>query len=313
MDAPVLAVGCPMWAHRPWATRYFGSTAPGEELRAYAGWCTAVEGNTTFYALPKPETVQRWAAQAPPGFRFCFKVPREMSHERRLRDVGAELETFCERLEPLAARMGPVSIQLPATFGPDDLGVLEAFVATVPRSLAGHDLRWAVEVRHADFEAEAPAERAVNDLLAAYDVDRILIDTRALFAGPRVTPGEIEAWERKPRLRVRPVATGPMPIVRFVGVTDAEANPTVVGAVGGRHRPVARGRAAAHVLHAHPRQRGVAGARTPFPRRGGGAGGRPRAAARAAPSPHPALAVRRIGRRRRWCAPLDPTSETEVV
>lgn len=215
-----------MWAHRPWIARLFGPTSSGEELAAYARWCTAVEGNTTFYALPRAETVQRWGAQAPEGFRFCFKVPRAITHDRRLRNADADLDEFCERLFPLAGRLGPMAVQLPATFGPEDLGALEHFVEAVPRSLGSTALRWAVEVRHRDFEAEGRAERVVNDLLAAHDVDRILIDTRGLFAGPRVTPGEVEAWERKPRLRVRPVATGPMPIVRFVGLTDDDANPT---------------------------------------------------------------------------------------
>ena len=55
MTAPVLRVGCPMWAHRPWVARLFGPTAPGDELATYARWCSAVEGNTTFYALPRPD------------------------------------------------------------------------------------------------------------------------------------------------------------------------------------------------------------------------------------------------------------------
>jgi uncharacterized protein YecE (DUF72 family) len=226
MNAPVLRVGCPMWAHRRWVGQFFGPTRAGGELAAYARWCSAVEGNTTFYALPRAETVLRWAAEAPEDFRFSFKLPRSVTHVRRLRDADDVIAEFCERLAPLADRLGPVSIQLPATFDPDDLGVLERFVESVPRSIEGVRLRWGVEVRHRDFEAEGSAERTLNDLLAAHDVDRVLIDTRGLFAGPRVTPGEIEAWARKPRLRVRPVATGPMPVVRFVGLTDEAANPT---------------------------------------------------------------------------------------
>lgn len=225
MRAPVLRVGCPMWAHRPWLAQYFGAAAAGAELAAYARWCNAVEGNTTFYALPRPDIVRRWSAQAPDHFRFCFKVPRSITHERRLRNGDEALAEFCDRLAPLADRLGPTAVQLPATFGPEDLGALERFVEAVPRSLGGRELRWGVEVRHRDFEAGGRAERTLDDLLAAHDVDRILMDTRGLFAGPRVTPGEIEAWERKPRLRVRPVATGHTPVVRFVGPTDPAEHP----------------------------------------------------------------------------------------
>lgn len=210
-----------MWALRSWVGRYL---PPGGDRRAelatYTSWCTAVEGNTTFYALPTADTVRRWAEATPEDFQFCFKVPRTISHDRRLRSAEAELTEFCERLEPLGSRLGPSWVQLPATFGPDDLGVLDRFCAALPR-----DRAWAVEVRHRAFEADGSAEREVNDLLHRHGVDRVLIDSRALFAGPCVTPEEIEAFGRKPRLRIRPVAVGPRPSVRFIGQTDPEANP----------------------------------------------------------------------------------------
>ena len=52
-----LGVGCPMWANREWVGSHLpADTAPGDELAAYAGVCNAVEGNTTFYGLPSPDT-----------------------------------------------------------------------------------------------------------------------------------------------------------------------------------------------------------------------------------------------------------------
>ena len=42
---------------------------------------------------------------------------------------------------------------------------------------------------------------------------------------PRVTPAEHEAFENKPRLPVRAVATGRTPVVRFIGQSAPEANP----------------------------------------------------------------------------------------
>jgi len=217
----VLRVGCPMWADRRWVGPLFPSDTPsGDELMAYATWCNAVEGNTSFYALPDPASVKRWAAQTPDGFAFCFKAPRTITHDRRLRHCEPEVDEFLNRFTPLIDRLGPLWLQLPPTFGPDDLGVLDRFLRSAPS-----DTSWAVEVRHPAFEAGGPHERAVNDLLHGYGAERVIIDTRALFAGPCQTPGEIEAFERKPRLRVRPVALGPQPIVRFIGQTAHEANP----------------------------------------------------------------------------------------
>jgi uncharacterized protein YecE (DUF72 family) len=214
-----LAVGCAQWTHKAWPGRYWPERGRSD-LSSYATWCNAVEGNTTFYALPSILSVQRWLAETPEGFRFCFKVPRTITHDRRLRDTSDLLGTFIARLAPLGERLGPLWIQLPPTFGPGDLGALDHFLAGVP-----HDFRWGVEVRNIAFEADGAAERQLHDLLHARDVDRVLIDTRAVFTGPRETPEEIEAWERKPRLRVRPVALGPHPMVRFIGRTDPDANP----------------------------------------------------------------------------------------
>ena len=51
-----------MWAQRAWVGTYLpAGTTPGRELWAYSRYLTAVEGNATFYAVPHPATVARWA------------------------------------------------------------------------------------------------------------------------------------------------------------------------------------------------------------------------------------------------------------
>jgi len=220
-DTSPLGVGCPMWANRDWVGSALPAGTPvGGELAAYARVLNAVEGNTTFYALPAPETVERWRAATPEGFRFMFKLPRTVTHDRRLRDTGAEMREFAERFAPLVDRLGPVLVQLPASFSPDDLPVLGAFLATVPT-----EFPWAVEVRHPGFHAGGDHERELNDRLHLAGANRVVFDSRPVFAGPRETPEEIDAWEKKPRLAVRAVATADQPIVRFIGQTDAAANP----------------------------------------------------------------------------------------
>ncbi len=207
-----------MWAHRGWVGRHLPETTPpGGELGPYARLCNAVEGNTTFYALPSAEVADRWRESVDASFRFVCKLPREITHERRLRVSGPTLTTPIERLAVLGDRLGPISIQLPPSFGPDDLGALESFLAAVPQ-----DLPWAVEVRHPAFHDGSDDQRRLDELLHRTGTDRIIIDTRALFAGPRETPEEIEAFERKPRLVVRPIATGWQPIVRIIGQRDLD-------------------------------------------------------------------------------------------
>ncbi len=216
-----LRVGCAMWTNAAWPGRSIPKPTPvGGELAAYSSVVSAVEGNTSFYALPTPEVAQRWADATPGHFRFVFKLPKEITHDRKLRNCADDVSAFFRALDPCLAKMDPVAIQLPASFGPDALGVLEAFIRSLPSMV-----RYAVEVRHLEFFDGATNEYALNDLLALLKVDRITLDSRAVFAGPRVTAAEHEAFENKPRLPVRAVATSQTPIVRFIGQTAPEVNP----------------------------------------------------------------------------------------
>ncbi len=218
-----LRVGCAMWAHKEWAGRHFrADTKPGTELGPYATWCTAVEGNTTFYATPPATTIARWRDDTPDGFQFCFKLPRTITHERRLRNAAELTMEFCDRISPMAERLGPIQIQLPPSFSGSDLPALAAFLEKAP-SIEGF-AGWAVELRHADFFVGGSMERRVDDLLTEHDVNRVILDSRALFDRPPETPEEIDAWEKKPRVPVRPVATGPQPIVRLIGNRDLGAS-----------------------------------------------------------------------------------------
>ena len=128
-----LHVGCAMWTYPPWQSRYLpGSLSPRDRLRAYATWCNAVEGNTTFYAVPTAGTVRSWAEQTAPDFRFILKLPKPITHERRLADVDDPLRAFLGAIEPLGARAHAIWIQLPPSFSPADLGALAEFPAPPP-------------------------------------------------------------------------------------------------------------------------------------------------------------------------------------
>jgi uncharacterized protein YecE (DUF72 family) len=214
-----LRVGCPQWNQRSWLRHLPLGSPKTWSLQTYASLCTAVEGNTTFYALPTEASVARWRGEVDDDFRFCFKLPREVTHDAGLRGQPPQLSEFLHRMEPLFDVLGPTSIQLPASFGPDQLPTLTDFLASLPQ-----DWPWAVEVRHPDFFAD-PFGPRLDEVLRHAGVDRVTLDSRALFAGPSVTTEEIEAFRRKPRLPVRPIRTGTQPIVRFIGQNDPSANP----------------------------------------------------------------------------------------
>src|SRR4051794_2701690 len=168
-----LHVGCAMWTHKAW--RFAGP----ERLRSYAGWCNAVEGNTTFYAVPARQAVQSWAEQTDPGFRFVVKLPKLITHERRLVDVAPEVRGFLDTIEPLGPRVHALWVQLPGSFAPDDVPVLARFLRRLPAAQ-----RCAVEVRHPAFFTEPGAARQLGTALAETGTEWVPFDTTAFFQAP---------------------------------------------------------------------------------------------------------------------------------
>ena len=208
-----------MWAHPPWVGRFLSAGHRGRELVEYARWCNAVEGNTTFYAVPAARTVARWAEQAPADFRFAFKLPRHITHELRLRGdaAAAALVEFLEAIEPLGERVGPLQLQLPPSFGPDMLAVLRSFLGRLPRS---H--RWVVELRHPGFFDGSAAHRAVVEVVGTAGVGRVVLDTRPLYASSPMSDAAVDERRTKPRLPVLTDMMGSYPIVRLIGSDDVE-------------------------------------------------------------------------------------------
>ena len=211
-----LHVGCAMWTHAPWQGRYLpGSLSPRDRLRAYASWCNAVEGNTTFYAVPTAATVRSWAEQTAPDFRFVLKLPKSITHERRLADVDDPLRAFLGAIEPLGGRAHAIWIQLPPSFSPACLGALAGFLRRLPR-----EYRYCVEVRHRAFFEDPRSERQLEAALGEVGAEWAAFDTTVLFESPPASDAEREAWRKKPRLPRRTRALTGHPVVRYIGRDD---------------------------------------------------------------------------------------------
>ncbi|GII95402.1 DUF72 domain-containing protein [Sinosporangium siamense] len=205
-----------MWSHTPWQGRFLPHPLPpGERLRAYSSWCNAVEGNTTFYATPTRNTVETWAEQTSPDFRFVVKLPKTITHERRLHGADEELRAFLAAMEPLGPRIAALWVQLPGSFTPTDLGSLAAFLRRLPR-----DYRSAVEVRHRAFFEEKRAEGFLSQVLGGVGAEWVPFDTVAFFETPPTTDAERDAWVKKPRVPRRTAALTDRPIVRYMGRDD---------------------------------------------------------------------------------------------
>ncbi len=215
-------LGCPGWGVKSWVGRLFPtSTRPTEFLERYAQVFNSVEGNTTFYALPAADIVARWRDQVPDDFRFCFKFPREVSHDKLLIDAGAEVDTFLERVTPLGAKLGTLMLQLPPRFDAAQLPRLRGFLDGLPRGLC-----YAVELRHEEFFRAGPAAADALALLRERGVDLVTLDTRGVHSGHSLALAEVRA--RKPKLPVFPRTTASRPVVRCVPHEQFEASRALI-------------------------------------------------------------------------------------
>lgn len=221
-----LFTGCPVWSFKSWVGNFYPTgTQPASFLREYARRLTTIEGNTTFYAVPNARTLAQWAAETPGGFRFCPKVPRAISHEGRLTEHLADAQQFIETMSLLGDRLGPMFLQLPPAFSPRHLDELQSFLSAWPRSI-----RLGVEVRHLDWFV-APHHAALNELLARYNMARVVIDTRPIrsLEGDAVLQGSayeslLEARERKPDVPILPERTADFVFLRYIGHPQMEVN-----------------------------------------------------------------------------------------
>jgi uncharacterized protein YecE (DUF72 family) len=212
-------LGCPSWSEPAWRGELYPDDSRSTDfLPLYAQVFNAVEGNTTFYASPSTDTVARWAERMPANFRFCAKLPREISHGGDLRENLSAAENFRRLLAPLGARVAPFWLQLPASFGPQRLAELISFI----EPWQGHEL--GIEVRHPAFFAKGDEERKLNRLLYERGIERICLDARALFSCVSSAPAVLHAQAKKPRLPLRPTAFSQSPQLRFIGHPELLAN-----------------------------------------------------------------------------------------
>ncbi|MBD0353143.1 MAG: DUF72 domain-containing protein, partial [Flavisolibacter sp.] len=97
-----LHIGTSGWSYKHWKGLFYPPEVKTTDwFNYYTQFFDSAEINTSFYHLPKQQTVINWAAKAPSGFTFCAKLSRYITHLKKLRDVDEPLQRFFELFEPL--------------------------------------------------------------------------------------------------------------------------------------------------------------------------------------------------------------------
>lgn len=211
-------LGCAVWSFKDWIGEFYPPNSKSANfLRLYSQRLTAVEGNTTFYAVPDRKTVARWAEETPAGFQFCPKLPRDITHQRALRPAIPNALQFLELMQGLGDRLGPIFAQLPPHYGPAQFDDLFTFLRAWPH----HESPLALEVRHPEWFTEPHSSR-LNTMLEQLRVGRVLLDTRPIYDAP--DDPQISSERKKPKLPLQPIVSAPFSLVRFISHPQREWN-----------------------------------------------------------------------------------------
>lgn len=139
----------------------------GSHLQRYAARFPAVEINSSFYRSHKPQTYARWATSVPSTFRFAVKVPKEITHVRRLAGVADLLDRFLAEARELGGTLGPLLVQTPPSLAFDE-AVVGGFLDDLRSRFDG---KMACEPRHSTWFTDE-----VDALLSRFQVARVIAD-----------------------------------------------------------------------------------------------------------------------------------------
>lgn len=210
-----IRVGIGGWNYEPWRETFFPETVGKKEELDYASRkVTAIEINSTFYRLQKPEVFAKWREATPDGFIFSVKAPRFIAQRKVLADAGPHMQRFLDSgVTELGGKLGPILWQLDPkhAFAADDL---RAFLELLPSNVGALTLRHALEVRHASFaSAEFLRIARANNVTVVLEDDATypgFADATGDFIYARLRrsvateptgypPADIERWAQRAR------------------------------------------------------------------------------------------------------------------
>jgi len=161
-------IGTSGFSYKDWLGNFYPQFCPPADfLKYYASMFVTVEIDSTFYRIPADTAVARWAKTTPAQFVFAAKFPRTVTHEGEL---SSRLETaaeFVKVMKALGSKLGPLLLQFPYSFKPDQQATLMALIEAMPS-----DRRIAIELRNKQWLDET----AVFDRMKDQNIAFCLID-----------------------------------------------------------------------------------------------------------------------------------------
>ena len=155
--------------------------AQGSGLERYAARFDVAEINSSFHRPHRISTWQRWADSVPDHFRFSVKLPKQITHQRKLVDSSVELGEFLEQIVSLGDKLAVLLVQLPPKLAFCEPLARSFFAEVRPRTAA----TIACEPRHASWFAPQASQLLEKLKVARVAVDPAISEAAAVPGGWR--------------------------------------------------------------------------------------------------------------------------------
>jgi len=166
-------LGTSGWSYKEWEGSFY-QKGEKRKLRAYSRVFRIAEIDSTFYRYPSKGMVMGWLKYSPSEFAFTAKLPRLITHEKKLGlagDAKPDLDSFLDLMRPLqlGGKLACLLIQLPPKYGYDPSS-LEAFFG-----LLDPLFDYAVEFRNLSWMRDETWELLKEYKVAYTNVDEPLL------------------------------------------------------------------------------------------------------------------------------------------
>jgi len=145
----------------------FAFPEEGTSLERYANVFRGVEVNSSCHRPHRASTWAKWASSVPGDFRFSVKIPKTITHERKLVDVDNLIDQFASEVGALGSKLAVALVQLPPTLVLDPI-VASRFFEKLQGSVSA---KIVCEPRNASW-----FEKDAGDLLEKLHVARVAAD-----------------------------------------------------------------------------------------------------------------------------------------
>ena len=140
-------------------------------LTYYASLFNSIEFNSSFYKIPRPATVAKWAASVPEHFRFTFKLWKGITHNKGFNFNEEDVLAFFDSINSVNEKKGCLLIQFPPSLGREYAIQLENLLSCVNDLDPSKEWKVAIEFRNKSWYQED-----VYDLLNSYKATMVIQD-----------------------------------------------------------------------------------------------------------------------------------------